>query len=87
MKPSPVCLHLTVLFPIYYYGIYGATMAQLWRNYGATYSRQEYQFVRIDNLSKIDLQKPRFLATNCPTLAKNAVIRGIRKTQMRFSNG
>jgi hypothetical protein len=38
-------------------------------------------------MSFFALQKVDFLTPNCPALAKNAAIRGLRKTQMRFSNG
>jgi hypothetical protein len=38
-------------------------------------------------MSKMDIKKVDFLTPNCPALAKNAVIWGFRKTQMRFSNG
>jgi hypothetical protein len=38
-------------------------------------------------LSKFAIEKVDFLAANCPEGAKNGGIWGLRKTQMRFSDG
>jgi hypothetical protein len=46
-----------------------------------------YQNVKTIKMSKFAREKLDFLTPNCPALAKNAVIWGFRKTQMRFSNG
>jgi hypothetical protein len=40
----------------------------------------------VSNMSFFALQKSRFFSPNCPEAAKNAVIRGFRKTKKRFSN-